>query len=194
MLVGIAVVSIVASTLQAQRVNTLQAAVRVLAQRVDTTVITAAGSLNLSVGCQVTRGVSVALAGYLGYLIGELAQFPLALQNGGSASVAVDVAGAVAGIVLIADAPVSRPLPFCPEELHTLSNRPTTHAGACRASRVLNAGLGAAAGVVAAGAVAIPFVLSNSGRTVVNGLLIALPAVGAIAGAIRSGNAPPCTS
>ncbi len=181
------------TVLHAQRADSLPVGVRAPVPRADTAGVFSA-ALNLSAGCQLSRVVAVGLAGYLGYLIAGLAQYPLELEAGSRESVAVDIAGAVTGVILIADAPMSRALPFCPESLRTLSNRPTNHGGACRASRVLNAGLGAAVGAVAAGAVAIPFVVFGRGRDVVNELLIVLPVAGTISGAIRAGKVPPCTS
>ena len=180
-----------APLLHAQRADSLALGVRVRDARADTNSVVEP-AIGLSTGCQVSRGAALGLAGYLGYLIGQLAQFPLALNSDAGESVAINVAGAVTGVILFADAPLSRPLPFCPETLRTVANRPTNHAGACSASRVLNAGLGAAAGAVVAGGLAIPFVLSNSGRGVARGMLVALPVAGAIGGAIRAGNAPPC--
>lgn len=180
-------------TLEAQRLESLRV-IHVPTVRGDTNLIADVSAPSLSGACHVSRGVALGLAGYLGYLVGELAQFPLALSGESGESIGINVVGAVAGVILIADAPLSRPLPFCPKEMLTLANRPTPHVAACRASRVLNGGLGAAAGAVAAGALAIPFVLANSGRSIVNGLLITLPAAGAIGGAVRAGHAPPCTS
>ena len=156
------------------------------------TIVVAVAPLELGGGCQLSRVVAVGLAGYLGFLIGQLAQFPLAVNSDAKESVAIDLAGAIAGVVLIVDAPLSRPLPFCPAAMRTLANTPTNHLGACRASRVLNGGLGAAAGMVAAGALAIPFVLGNSGKHIVNVMFIALPVSGAAVGALRAANSPPC--
>ncbi|MEP6622169.1 MAG: hypothetical protein ABJE47_22795 [bacterium] len=183
------------TVLRAQRIESLQVGVRVQAPSTDTVVIATDPALTLSVPCQVSRGVALGLAGYLGYLVAGIAQYPLTVSGGSSESVAVNVAGAVTGVILIADAPMSRTLPFCPAELHSLANRPTNHVGACRASRVLYAGLGAAGGAVVAGGLAIPYALSASGNgRAVNTLFIALPAAGAIAGAMRAGQGPPCTS
>ncbi|MEP6731790.1 MAG: hypothetical protein ABJE10_14180, partial [bacterium] len=161
------------SVLQAQRADALTLGVRVLAPKVDSVAVANAPPLELT-GCHVSRAVTVGLAGYLGYLIGEVAQFPLSLRSGSNESVAIDVAGTVSGIILVADAPLVRPLPLCPSELRTLGNRPTDTLAACRASRVVRAGLSAGWGAVAAGAAAIPFALSNGDKRVVNGLLIAL--------------------
>lgn len=148
----------------------------------------------LSAGCQVSRAVAAGGAGYLGYLAGSLAELPLTLADGPTAlTVGFQVAGVISAVVLFADEPLLRPLPFCPESMRTLSNRNSDRPGPCRAWRVLNGMWGAAGGAVAAGAVALPFVLTNGNIGTVKAIAIALPAAGAVMGAIRAGRSPPCT-
>ena len=147
----------------------------------------------LSAGCQVSRVVLAGGAGYLGYLIGSLAKLPLTGAHGPSSLTAgFQVAGVISAVVLFADEPLLRPLPFCPTSMRTLSNRNSDRPGACRAWRVLNGILGAAGGAVVAGAVALPFVLTNRAIGTGRAIFIALPAAGAVLGALRAGRRPPC--
>ena len=147
----------------------------------------------LSAGCQVSRAVIAGGAGYLGYLIGSLAELPLTVADGPtSLTVGFRVAGVISAVVFFADEPLSRPLPFCPESMRTLSNRNSDRPGACRAWRALNGILGAAGGAVVAGAVALTFVLANRDIGAVKAIFVALPAAGAVMGAIRAGRSPPC--
>src|ERR1700737_5009701 len=111
MVLGVASSAIV-PTLGAQQLDSIPVGVRRPVPTADTIAI---APLPLGGGCQLSRAVAVGLAGYLGYLIGQLSQLPLALSSESGESMGLNVAGAVAGVILIADVPLSHPLPFCPE-------------------------------------------------------------------------------
>lgn len=179
--------------LAAQSRDSAQRGVRSLPASVGDALSDTLPAVRLSGGCQVSRTVLAAGAGYLGYLIGSLAQLPLTLADGPTQlTVGFQVAGVISAVVLFADEPLSRPIPFCPKSMRTLSNGKANGPAACRASRMLNGILGAAGGAVAATAVALPFVLAKRNNGTVASIFIALPAAGAVVGAIRAGRSPPC--
>lgn len=153
------------------------------------------GTGHLSAGCQIVRVTILGLGGYVGYLIGSVTELP-ALGAGlpGGVVVGAEALGAVAGAVLVANAPIAleRRLPLCPASLRTVSGRPPSGIAACRAMRLLDGAFGAFAGAIAAGGVALPLVLSGRGRRTIPVLFVTLPVVGAVGAAVAAGHRPPC--
>jgi len=153
-----------------------------------------------SAGCQAVRGTLLGSTGYVGYLAGELAAFPVAYWDARAANVVgvgLGAAGAVAGVLLGLDAPLQRRMPLCPRALHTISGRSDRRARACTAGRVIGGLLGASTGAMMAGAsvVADPTVLLTNGdaaRRHTSALALVLPIAGAVSGSIAAGRVSPC--
>jgi hypothetical protein len=172
------------ATLQAQWASPARVAVSAPARAPQEQLALQDSVARPGVACNAIRVAVVGFGGYFGWVMGDAATLLLPNISSDQAT-GVKIAGALAGVLWIAEAPTRRRMPLCPPWMRTISGRATSRRG-CAASMVLNGLFGTALGSIAGAFIAAPLMAGENNRARVNTIIIGGAAAGGVVGAMTA--------